>query len=156
MKVPKNCRELCGIVADLQKCISMEKNEVNPVKASGSSWVRHKLNMMRHILSNYGVYTAHLAALSDNHSIKSTDRAKFRVYCNQWLHVKYVLGCAVFVDILTPYAIFSKVMKSDELDILSTLGSLLRTVKDTEKLSTLPLAERPVYSSTLKEISTDQ
>ena len=62
----------------------------------------------------------------------------------------------VFVDILTPYAIFLKVMQSDELDILSALSSLVRTVKETEKLSTLPLAEWPVYSSTLKESSTDQ
>ena len=60
------------------------------------------------------------------------------------------------MDIVTPYAIFSKVMQSDELDILSALSSLLETVKETEKLSTLPLAKWPVYSSILKEISTDQ
>ena len=83
---------------------------------------------MRRILSKYGAYTSHLAALSEDHSIKRTDRAKFRGYYNQWLHAKYMLGCAVFVD---------KVMQSDELDILSALRSLLRTVKETDKLSTL-------------------
>ena len=76
--------------------------------------------------------------------------------CNQWVTCQISARLCFFFDILTPYAIFSKVMQSDELDILSGLSSLLRTVKDTEILSTLPLAERPVYSPTLKEISTDQ
>ena len=77
-KVPKNCRELCEIVADLRECISMEENRVKPVKASGSRLVTHKLNAMRHILSKLGAYTSHLAALLEDHSIKSTDKAKFR------------------------------------------------------------------------------
>lgn len=48
--------------------------------------------------------------------------------------------------------IFSKVMQSNELDILAALTSLLRTVKETEKLSLLPLAEWPTYSATLKRV----
>ena len=120
--------------------------EDHSIKSTDKAKFRgHKLNMMRHILSKYGVCTAHLAALSENHSIKSTDRAKLRVYCNQWLHAKCLLDYAVFVDILTPYAIFLKVMQSDELDILSALSGLVRTVKETEKSSSLPLAEWPVY-----------
>ena len=58
--------------------------------------------------------------------------AKFRGYCNQRLQAKYLLGCAVFVDTLTPCAVFSKVMQSNELDILPALTSLLKTVKETE------------------------
>ena len=53
----------------------------------------------------------------------------------QWLDAKYLLGCAVFVYDLTPCAIFSKVLQSNELDILAALTSLLQTVKETEKLS---------------------
>ena len=44
-------------------------------------------------------------------------------------------------------------MQSDELDILAALTSLLRTIKETEKLSSLPLAQWPVYSATLKKLS---
>lgn len=72
-------------------------------------------------------------------------QAKFRRYCSQWLHAEYLLGCAIFVDILTPCAIFLKVMQSDELDVLATLTSLLPTVKETEKLNLLPLAGWPMY-----------
>ena len=87
--------------------------------------------------------------------MKSTDRAKFRGYCNQWLDAKYLLGCAVFVDVLTPCAIFSKVMQSNELDILAALTSLLRTIKETDKFSTLPLSKWPVYSAMLKKVVED-
>ena len=59
----------------------------------------------------------------------------------QWLDAKYLLGCAVFVYVLTPCAIFSKVMQSNEPDILAALTSFLRTVKETEKLRSLSLAE---------------
>ena len=151
-KAPKKCRELEEVVSDLKECICIDEAGIKPVRASGSRWVSHKLNAMRRVLSKYGAYTGHLLALSEDHSLKSTDRAKFRGYCSQWLQAKYLLGCAVFVDVLTPCAVFSKVMQSDELDILAALTSLLRTVKETEKLSSLPLTGWPMYSATLKKV----
>ena len=85
-KAPKKCRELHENVSDLQECVSLDENGVKPMRASGSRWVSHKLNAIRRILSKYGAYTSHLAALSEDRSIKSTDWAKFRGYYNQWLH----------------------------------------------------------------------
>jgi len=66
---------------------------------------------------------------------------------------RYILGCALFVDVLSPCAIFSKVMQADEIDILGALTSLLRTQKEIEKLQSLPFSQWPVYSSTLKKIT---
>ena len=108
---------------------------------------------MRRILSKYWAYTNHLTALSQDHTVKSTDHAKLHGYCSRWTEAKYLLGCAVFADVLTPYAIFSKVMQFDELGIPAELTSLLRTIKETEKLSSLPLAQWPIYSATLKNLS---
>ena len=47
----------------------------------------------------------------------------------------YLLGCASFVDLLTPCSILSKVMQHDDLDILSVLTSLLRSVIEIEKFT---------------------
>lgn len=151
-KAPKKCRELEEVVSDLKECITVDEAGIKPVRASGSRWVSHKSNAMRPIVSKYGAYTSYLLALSGDHSIRSTDRTKFHGYCSWWLDAKYLLGCAVFVDVLTPCAIFSKVLQSNELDILAALTSLLQTVKETGKLSSLPLAEWPVYSATLKKV----
>ena len=124
-----------------------------PVRASGSTWVSHKVNAVKRVLSRYGAYTNHLIALSEDSTVRHADKGKLRGYCNQWTDAKYILGCAVFADILTPAGIFSKVMQSDELDIVAALTSLLRTIKEMEKLRSLPLTQWPVYFSTMKKLT---
>lgn len=71
----------------------------------------------------------------------------------QWVDARYLLGCAFFIDVLGPCAIFSKVMQADEIGILGALTSLLRTQKEIEKLQSLPSTQWPVYSSTMKKIT---
>ena len=36
-------------------------------------WISHKLNALKRVLSKYGAYTNHLAALSIDSNVKSTD-----------------------------------------------------------------------------------
>ena len=69
-------RELSDIVNDLKQFLKFDDNGVKPIRASRTKWVTHKLSAMKRILSKYGAYTHHLAALSVDHSIKSVDRAK--------------------------------------------------------------------------------
>jgi len=68
---------------------------VRPLRASGSRWVCHKLNAMRRILSKYGTYTSHLAALAEDSSLKSVDHEKLKGYLRKWTNAKYLLGCAM-------------------------------------------------------------
>lgn len=110
---------------------------------------------MRRVLSKYGAYTSHLATLSEDSSVKSTDREKLKGYMRKWTNAKYLLGCAIFIDVLTPCAIFSKTMQSDTLDILGALTCLIRTTKETNKLSSKPLEQWSTYLSTLQKISED-
>ena len=51
------------------------------------------------------------------------------------------------MDLLTPCTILSKVMQSDDLDILGVLSSLLRSVKEVDKSSYLD--RWPTYAATL-------
>lgn len=94
---------------------------------------------MKHILSKYGDYTNYLATLSEDVAIRSADRSKLKGYYNQWVNVKCLLGCDVFCNCV----ILSKVMHYDDLDVLQALSSMLRTVKETEKLSTSDLDQWP-------------
>ena len=150
---PKKCRELEEIVSDLKTCITFDDSGGSrPIRACGSRWVGHKLNAMKCVLSKYGAYTNHLIPLSKDQAVRSADWAKLQGYCHQWIDAKYVLCCAVFIYILTPTTIFSKPMQSDELDILAALTSLLQTIKEIDKLKSLPLAQWPVYSATVKKI----
>ncbi len=155
-KSPKKCRELEDIITDLRECLSFDDAGIKPVRASGSRWVAHKLNAMRRVLSKFGAYTNHIAALSEDSSVKSTDRAKLRGYYSKWTEAKYLLGCALFVDLLTPCAIFSKSMQSDEVDILGALTGLLKTLKETDKLASKPLEQWPTYTATLRKCTDEE
>ena len=154
-KSPKKCRELEEVIADLRQCIEFDDAGVRPLRASGSRWVSHKLNAMKRVLSKFGAYTNHLTALSMDSSVKAVDRAKLQGYLRKWVDAKYLLGCAFFIDLLSPCAIFSKVMQEDDLDVLGAFTSLLRTVKEVNKLSSKPLEQWRTYYATLKKLSDD-
>ena len=108
---------------------------------------------MLRVISKYGAYTLHLLTLSQDSSVRSTDRAKLHGYCNQWLDAKYILGCALFTDMLSHCATLSKVMQADEIDILCALMSFQHSLQEIEKLMSLPLSQWPTYSATLKRIT---
>lgn len=111
----------------------------------------HKLGAMKRVPSKFGAYTSHLLMLSEDSSVKACDRAKLSGYCNKWVNGKYLLGCAFFVDLLTPCSIFSKVMQKNDLDVLGAFTSLLRTVKEVNKLSSKLLENWPMYAATMKK-----
>ena len=146
---PKKCRQLEDIVVELKECLSIEDGGTRPIRASGSRWISHKWNAMKRVLSKYGAYTSHLAALSEDPTVKSADKAKLKGYYKQWINAKYLLGCALCVNLLNPCTILSKVMQSDDLDILAVLTSLLRSVKEVDKLSSTHLDRWPTYAATL-------
>ena len=48
---PKRCRQLEDIVVELKECLSIEDGGTRSIRASGSRWICHKWNAMKHILS---------------------------------------------------------------------------------------------------------
>ena len=150
-KSPKKCRELTNIISDLKDCFTFDDAGTRSVRASGSRWIAHKLNAMKRILSKYGAYTNHIAAMSEE--AKGPLRTKLQSYYKRWVEGKYLLGCAMFVDLLNPCAVCSKAMQSNEIDILSGLTCLLKTIANTDNLSKLPLEQWPTYSATQKKCS---
>ena len=115
-----------------------------------------KLAAMKRVLSKFGAYTGHLATLSEDSSVKAANHAKLSGYYKKWIDSKYILECAVFVDILTPCTFFSKCMQSDEVDILEALTCLLKTLKKTEKLSSKPLDQWSTYATTLSKCTEEE
>ena len=148
-KSPKKCRELEEIICHLKECLSITKGGTKPVRASGSQWIAHKWGAMKSIISNFGAYTNHLVTLSD----ATVDRSKLKGYYNRWVDAKYLVGCAVFCDLLSPCVVLSKVMQYDHRDILQTLTAMLRTVKEMDKLSAVDIKKWPTYVSTVEKFT---
>ena len=81
--------------------------------------------------------------------MKSADRAKIKGYYNKWTNAKYLLGCALFIDLLSPCAILSKIMQNDSLDILEALSAVLMALKETGILCTMGIDQWPTYALAL-------
>ena len=137
----------------MKQFIKFDDNCVKPIRTSQTRWVKHELPAMKRILSIYDEYTHHLAALSVDHSIKSVDREKLKDYYLHWTNAKYLLGCTLFTDILTPCSVFSKVMQNDEADIVAALTGLIKTLCEMETLSSKPLTQWPTYSATKRKFT---
>ena len=150
-KSPKKCRQLEEVIADLKECFALVDGGSKPIRACGSRWIGHKWNAMKRVLARYGAYTNHLSAMSEDRSFKSMDRAKILGYYRQRTNAKYILGCAVFIDLLTPCVSLSKVMQQDNLDILAAFTGLVKSVKELEKLESSSLQQRPIYVATVKK-----
>ena len=110
---------------------------------------------MKRVVSKFGAYTSHLAALSKDRSLRPADRAKLNGYYSKWTDAKYLLGCALFVDLLMPCTTFSKCMQSDEVDILGALNALLKTLRETDKLASKPLDQWLTYTATLAKCASE-
>lgn len=57
------------------------------------------------------------------------------------------------VDLLTPCSFFSKILQGDNVDILSTLTALLRTIKETNKLCLMSADQWSTYFATMLKIT---
>lgn len=60
----------------------------------------------------------------------------------------------MFVEFLSPCITLSKVMQYNHLDILAALTSLLRSIKEIDKLSAMPVSQLATCSSTLSKCTT--
>ena len=54
-------QEIQDFITGLQQYQSLDDNGVKPIRVSGTRWVCHKINAMKHVLSKFGAYTNHLA-----------------------------------------------------------------------------------------------
>ena len=70
-------------MTDLKDCFEFDDVGIRPVRACGTRWVAHKLNAMKRVVSKFGACTTHIAALSNDGSVSSTDRAKLKGYYNK-------------------------------------------------------------------------
>ena len=71
-------------------------------------------------------------------------------------HLCCILGCGIFIDLLTPCTIVSKSMQADEIDILGALTAVLKMLKEMDKLASKPLDQWPTYTATVNKCNTEE
>ena len=69
----------------------------------------------------------HLISLTKDTSMKSDERACIKGCFRKWVQYKYVLDCALYVDILKPASILSLCLQDTELDVVAGIKSILNS-----------------------------
>jgi len=61
-------------MSSLLKIYEFPDGDNLPVRTCGSRWIAHKRKALQRVVDRYGAYMNHLATLTEEKTIKSTDR----------------------------------------------------------------------------------
>ena len=84
-------------------------------------------------VDRYGVYISHLLTLVEDKTIKSDDRAKLKGYLQKWRHTRFLIGAALYVDVLKSPSCLNLCLQDDHLDIVGGIKSVLNSLKTMEE-----------------------
>ena len=85
------------IVEDLKGIWELTDGGDLPVRSEGSRWINHKRKALQRLVDRYGCFLNHLATLSVDQSINSTDRARLKGYLQKWKQPRVLIGAALYV-----------------------------------------------------------
>ena len=111
---------------DLKEAFEFPSSGNVPVRFQGSRWINHKRKTLPRVTDRYGAYIAHLTALSEDTTLKSEDRARLKGYLQKWSHAKFLVGCAMFVELLKPPSTLSLSLQGADVDIVFGIKQLLK------------------------------
>ena len=158
-KSPKKCNELKEVVDNLKLCL--EESEmpnqrgIKPVRACGTRFVSHKVFAINRLIERYGAYLTHLVSLTEDPTVKATDKQKIKGFILQWRDSKMLLGCALFHDLLKPAATLCKVLQDDEVCVISAIEAVLKTSKNIQVVLDTAFKDLSMVKKVLSRIQDD-
>ena len=153
---PKKCCELEVVVEELGACLEPSElpssGGTRPLRACGTRFIAHKVAALGRLIDRFGAYLAHLTAMTADSCVKAIDRQKLKGYTGKWQNFKYLLGSALFHDLLKPSATMYKVLQEDELCVVRAIESVVRTKRSMDKVRETPFEELPTVKKVLERI----
>ena len=111
-KSPRKCRELSDLINDLKEVFGFPEGGNLPMRAHGSRWITYKRKTLQRVVDRYGAYLSHLATLTEDRSIKSTDRQRLKGYLLKWREALVLLCTLMLFNQLLSLALPYKMMMS--------------------------------------------
>ena len=118
-KSSKRCRELERMSEAYEKAIP------KPTNANGTRWIDHKMQAMKIVLENYGVFISHVESLSQTDS-QASKRAELKGYLKKWKDASYPINISIYLDVLSPIRQLSLSFQQDLHDPVKAV----RRIKD--------------------------
>ena len=88
-------------------------------RATGTRWIRHKLDALEILVDKYGLFIQHSETLSCDKSVKLTDQAKLKGFLRKWKSGKLFVYSCFFVDLVQPAAVLCQAFQVDDVDVVS-------------------------------------
>ena len=130
----KSC-ELADIVEDLKEVWEFSAGGDKPVRSQGSRWISHKRKALQCLVDRYGAYLNHVTTLSEDQTIRSTDRARLKGYLKTWKQSKMLIGAAMYVDVLKSPSFLSLSLQKEKLDIVLAIQHILKSSKSLKTMA---------------------
>jgi len=67
----------------------------------------------------------HLVALTEDCTVRSSDKQKLKGYIKIWKNTKVLPGCAFFAKILKPVGILSRALQNEEICLYDSIESVM-------------------------------
>lgn len=106
-----------------------------PIRSQGSRWINHKRNALQSLIDRHGVSLSHIITLSEDHTLRSGDRAHLKGYLQKWKQAKMLVGAGLYVDVLKPPLLLSLGLQEEKLDIVQGIQHLFRSSKSLRTLA---------------------
>lgn len=123
---PKKCRLLSDLVDDLKEVFEFPEGDDFPMRAHASRWITYKSKALQRVVDRYGAYLIHLTALTEDASIKSTDRQHLKRYLLKWREAKMIIGCALYTDALKSVSLLSLTLQDVDINIVQGMKNILK------------------------------
>ena len=113
----------------------MEEHVRKPDRATGTIWAQHKSRALKSLILGYDVIVAHLEAMaSEESSLKSVEKAKFKAYWTRLTSYKFVLHMLFFDALLDPLAALSCSLQGTSADLPLAFAKLKAFMSSAAKL----------------------
>ena len=126
-----------------------------PVRAHGSRWITYKRKALQRVVDKFGAYFSHLASLTEDKSIKSTDRQRLKGYFLKWRDARMIIGSALYAYALKPASLLSLTLQDDDINIVQGIKHIQKARSTLKKLTHQDPVEWPVTKEVLSRLKND-
>ena len=153
-KSPQKTHQLLPIVEDLKEVFYFpETEDPVPVHNQGTRWVNHKRKVLQRIVDRFGVYCTHLHSMTNDPSLEATDQAKLKSFHQRWAQGKFLVGCAMYIDVLKAPSLLSLSLQDSETDLISGIKLILKATQTLHSLKETNVQEWPAIMTILAAIT---
>ena len=124
-----------------------------PLRICDTRFVVHKVSALSRLVEYFGAYLSHLAALTEDATVKFMKKQRLKGYLKRWQQGKFLIGCAFFADLLKPASILCKTLQEDELCIVRSIEALGKAKRGFDKVRAATLEELQMVRNVIAHVS---